>query len=294
VPIVRAATTDDDFDEVDLVATALAEAGKLPAALRLWNGVLTRQEREYWKGLRAFRRRFGPQPADDPGGERVVLVERPRAVLARGYRHCHNLIACHGGRGTAQFERALADRRHRTFTEALPERPVTPDGRAMTEAVFWELVEPSGAADVDERIEELGERLRGFRPKEVLQFDKLVRRYVKEANTWGLWGAAYLVNGGCSDDGFLDFRAWLILQGKKRFSQVVAEPDAMAAWVHGHLGEAEAEPLLYLADEVYEELTGKDSPAGELSAGNPKGKRWREADLPARLPKLCRLTAFTG
>jgi hypothetical protein len=29
------------------------------------------------------------------------------------------------------------------------------------------------------------------------------------------WGAAYLANGGCSDDGFDYFRGWLIGQGRK-------------------------------------------------------------------------------
>ena len=32
---------------------------------------------------------------------------------------------------------------------------------------------------------------------------------------WDLWGAAYLANGGCSDDGFDYFRGWLIGQGRK-------------------------------------------------------------------------------
>ena len=30
---------------------------------------------------------------------------------------------------------------------------------------------------------------------------------------WDMWAAAYLIGGGCSDDGFIDFRAGLIAQG---------------------------------------------------------------------------------
>lgn len=32
-----------------------------------------------------------------------------------------------------------------------------------------------------------------------------------EAYRRDLWAAAYHANGGCSDDGFIDFRIWLIL-----------------------------------------------------------------------------------
>ena len=43
-----------------------------------------------------------------------------------------------------------------------------------------------------------------------------------------LWGAAYLINGGCSDDGFDHFRGWLMTQGREVFARAVAEPDSLA------------------------------------------------------------------
>ncbi|OSP39974.1 hypothetical protein B7767_28795 [Streptomyces sp. 13-12-16] len=43
-----------------------------------------------------------------------------------------------------------------------------------------------------------------------------------------LWAAAYVINGGCSDDGFDYFRGWLIAQGRETFERVVADPDALA------------------------------------------------------------------
>jgi hypothetical protein len=36
-----------------------------------------------------------------------------------------------------------------------------------------------------------------------------------------MWVAAYLMNGGCSDDGFDYFRGWLIAQGRTTLEQVV-------------------------------------------------------------------------
>ena len=49
-----------------------------------------------------------------------------------------------------------------------------------------------------------------------------------EAYFWGLWGVAYLVNGGCSDDGFEYFRNWLVLQDRDVFEAAVRHPDSLA------------------------------------------------------------------
>ncbi|EKC76209.1 hypothetical protein LEA_04821 [human gut metagenome] len=33
---------------------------------------------------------------------------------------------------------------------------------------------------------------------------------------------------GCSDDGFIDFRAWLIAQGKEVYMNALRDPDTLA------------------------------------------------------------------
>ncbi|MEU4770036.1 DUF4240 domain-containing protein [Actinosynnema sp. NPDC023794] len=43
-----------------------------------------------------------------------------------------------------------------------------------------------------------------------------------------LWHAAYLVEGGCGDDGFMDFRDGLVLQGRDVFTRAVDDPDTLA------------------------------------------------------------------
>ena len=45
---------------------------------------------------------------------------------------------------------------------------------------------------------------------------------------YGLWTAASLMCDGCSDDGFTDFRAWLIAQGKDAYMSALADPDSLA------------------------------------------------------------------
>jgi hypothetical protein len=45
---------------------------------------------------------------------------------------------------------------------------------------------------------------------------------------YDLWAAAYLIGGGCSDDGFIDFRAGLIAQGRDWYHKAAASPDSLA------------------------------------------------------------------
>jgi hypothetical protein len=50
-------------------------------------------------------------------------------------------------------------------------------------------------------------------PAKVYSFDIEVSRILAYYYTPETWSAAYLIMGGCSDDAFLNFRLWLILQG---------------------------------------------------------------------------------
>src|SRR5207249_5020548 len=41
----------------------------------------------------------------------------------------------------------------------------------------------------------------------------------------------YLINGGCSDDGFEYFRGWVILRGRKAYEAAMKNPDSLAGVV---------------------------------------------------------------
>jgi hypothetical protein len=63
---------------------------------------------------------------------------------------------------------------------------------------------------------------------DIVACDRHIRRVLAASQRADLWGAAYLVNGGCSDDGFDHFRGWLMTQGREAFARAVAEPDSLA------------------------------------------------------------------
>jgi hypothetical protein len=99
----------------------------------------------------------------------------------------------------------------------------------MTLDEFWEQIHKSKKKSPRAHANQLTKQLGKLKPDEVIDFDHWWGVMMAESYTWDLWGAAYLLNGGCSDDGFTDFRSWLILQGRDVFQAALANPDSLAA-----------------------------------------------------------------
>lgn len=76
-------------------------------------------------------------------------------------------------------------------------------------------------------MDRLEARLRTLSPQELTQFQTRFEAIHDGSHTLELWGAAYIVNGGCSNDGFDYFRAGLIAQGQRTFERVIAAPDTL-------------------------------------------------------------------
>jgi hypothetical protein len=105
---------------------------------------------------------------------------------------------------------------------------------------------------------------------EIVAFQELFWKMHSDSYTWALWGAAYLINGGCSDDGFDYFRGWLICQGRGVFESALRDPDSLAS--HS-APEVEFEDALSLGLNAYriasggKEMPGVPHPFPELGEG---------------------------
>ena len=164
----------------------------------------------------------------------------------------------------------------------------------MDESEFWGIVEASKAESggtFDGHIEVLTARLSALAPEKIVEFQGVFSALQDRAYSWDLWGAAFVINGGCSDDGFTDFRSWLISMGRNTFERALSDPESLVEITLGNDGEEDAsfEEFGYVAAQAYEASTGKELPHPERDfPEKPSGEPWEEdeEELAGRYPKL--------
>ena len=176
--------------------------------------------------------------------------------------------------------------------------------REMDQKAFWNLIGETKrecGQDLDASLQRLTERLTALGPRQAQDFHDILHGYKRLSYKYGLWTAATLMcEHGCSDDGFMDFRAWLIAQGKEVYLAALADPDSLAN-VEAY-GGCRFEGFSYAASEVVRTLTGSDAYDGmdpdcfdalvlELEKGIQYGEginypyEWDE--LETYFPRLC-------
>ena len=93
--------------------------------------------------------------------------------------------------------------------------------KLMTEEQFWTIIENSN------RGRNLKECLTPLSEEELFGFRYWWIHFCHISYKQELWAVAYVVLGGCSDDGFDYFRFWLIVQGQKVFSNALENADTL-------------------------------------------------------------------
>jgi hypothetical protein len=176
----------------------------------------------------------------------------------------------------------------------------------MTKDTFWELIDKSGRDVGKDQMDGLSARLRRDRqldclldrlqmlgPEEIVQFHRCFEECVRDAYRWDLWAVAWIVNGGCSDDGFDYFLGWLIAQGREYYHAALADPETAARYVKR--GEfAQCGEMWSIARRAYEARTGKEDFYEQLPkiTRTIQGKRWSEEEVGNLYPSLAKKFAW--
>jgi hypothetical protein len=165
-----------------------------------------------------------------------------------------------------------------------------PSSDLMPEEKFWQLIGQSlKAADGDssDQEHELELLLWKLPLQDLISFQNRYRQLRGAAYTWPLWGAAYIINGGCSDDGFCYFRDWLISRGREVYTNALTKPEWLAN-LDLEEDESEAEGMAYVAESVFTSRTGQDLPAEYVENYTISGEEWQEEgdDLQRMFPIL--------
>jgi hypothetical protein len=162
----------------------------------------------------------------------------------------------------------------------------------MNRTEFWQVIQRSFdqcGGDIDEQDSTLKDELQPLSAEEIISFNNHFYALVREAHSWDLWGAAYIIGGGCSNDGFEYFRRWLISRGQAWYERALKNPDDLADYP-GDIAEggSEFEEFAYVARAVYEEKFGEFPHAEHVPYGEPKGTAWEDDEevFKARWPRL--------
>ncbi len=173
----------------------------------------------------------------------------------------------------------------------------------MDDDAYWSLVERARVEGGDDSPETVAETLVAvlstLGPSEVVGAEEAFARISRRAYGFPLWGAAYLLNGGCGDDGFDDFRGWLVTRGRAVYQAALADPDSLADVVTvDELYDVACEDVLSAADRAHSELTGRGLPWRAAREPLPDlGRGWDfddAAEMRRRYPRISALVDQAG
>jgi len=129
---------------------------------------------------------------------------------------------------------------------------------------------------------------------DIFMFRDLFHKIQGSAYQRELWVAAEITCGGCGNDDFMDFRAWLIAQGEKVFYDALHDPETLVDFVQleqdetGKWGNAVLEKMNYVSYEAYKKKTGEEMPlfSGIYTPPKLTGKNWDDIVVSEKYPKL--------
>ena len=136
---------------------------------------------------------------------------------------------------------------------------------------FWELIDKTRqvsreAISADEfindevddmQIDLLVKSLSALSEEEIFDWERIFDDFMDEAYIAELWEVAYIINCGCGDDGFTDFRAWVISQGEEVYKNAIADPESLVDVINVRKGEQAFSGLWSVVISAYETKTGK-------------------------------------
>lgn len=132
----------------------------------------------------------------------------------------------------------------------------------LDEDLYWKLIATSlkKAEDQDEQEEFLVNKISKLTPEEMIGFRLRTDKLLYDSYTSEMWCAGYIINGGCSDDGFEYFRNWVISRGKEVYYKAKENSDSLIEEIEKYEieEECEFESFWYIALEAFSKKTGKE------------------------------------
>lgn len=167
---------------------------------------------------------------------------------------------------------------------------IAPSAELMPDDQFWNLIEQAkDDAHHDYKTQQtmLKLKLAALPLKSIQNFENTFRKFRGKAYSHELWGAAYLIHGGCFEEHFVDFRAWLIAQGRDFYYDILENPELLANIDPARVN-IDWSGIGEIASEVFAEISGQSLNSAYRENMVITGEPWDEfsSDLKKLLPQL--------
>jgi hypothetical protein len=158
----------------------------------------------------------------------------------------------------------------------------------MDDITFWRLIDETRKASGNSghlQAKLLIEELIRLPEEDIISFHMILEAQMDRAYNRDLWSAAYIINCGCSSDGFMDFRAWLVGQGQSVFENALSDPETLVDVVAPNT-DTLVQKLMNVAKHAYLEKKGVAIPLTPHKVPDLTGNQWNESTLSQKYPKL--------
>ncbi len=258
---------------LDRILAALAEAKRAELMEKLWASV-TRRTRAAFYGFK-------------PGGSvsDQEWADKAKAEALQAFGDAIEWLTRVGASDAAQ---RMEQERSALSEGRRPELPPVTEQRRMDDALFWELIRQSraDAVELPDQIAQLETILLSLKEADIKKFAGIYARHMKQLYHWNVWALAYAARGGCSDDAFMEFRTWMILQGDPELLDLAVKDPASAAARVPKDPELPDGTLLPTIDDVHLARSGTSFEWPITDLDEPKGREWPEDEFDARFPEL--------
>lgn len=142
----------------------------------------------------------------------------------------------------------------------------------MDNKFFWGLIDSvNSKVDVNDQeavLKATREALCELSSGEIAKWYEVYRELHKEAYRDDLWDEVEACGIHATDDGFIDFRAWLISRGQEVYEAVMAKPESLSSYVPNPR-EANFELYGYISADAFAEKACKEA-LGDVSFADYK------------------------
>lgn len=137
---------------------------------------------------------------------------------------------------------------------------LTKTAEMLDEDLYWSIIDLSlkNTSNQDSQEQFLINEIGKLTPKQMIGFRLRTDKLLYDTYNSEMWCAGYIMNGGCSDDGFEYFRNWVISRGKDIYYKAKQNPDNLISEVDENIEMYDFESFWYVALDAFKQKTGKD------------------------------------